>query len=682
MSETSRDVRPAPGAGEGSLPRAPEPSIAARLRRILIGGPRRLDERGLFHRVSLVALLAWVGLGADGLSSSAYGPEEAFRTLGTHGALAVVLAAITAATVFIISAGYSRIIEAFPHGGGGYVVATKLIGPRTGLVSGAALLVDYVLTITVSVAAAGDALFSFLPAGWAAWRHPAEAAAIIGLTVLNIRGVRESVLTLAPVFFVFIATHAVLIVGAIAAKAPRLGEEARAVAGGFSHAHAALGLGGLALLLMHAFSLGGGTYTGIEAVSNGVPIMRPPQVRTAKRTMLLMASSLAFTAAGLLLCYLLWGVTPVEGKTMNAVLVERVAGGLPGGAAIVIITLVSEGALLLVAAQAGFTDGPRVLANMAVDSWAPRRFAALSDRLTAQNGIALMGAAALGALIYTRGDVRHLVVMYSINVFLTFSLSLGAMLRRSWRRPRAERRPSDIAVFAAGFLLCAVILGVTVFEKFGEGGWITLAVTGALIAACFAVRATYARMARKVEAAFGPLERGLRAPTARPRPIDPSLPTAAILVGGFGGLGVHTTLNLVRAFPGHFKNILFLSVGVIDSGRFKGDQAIDELRAETESMLARYVEFASGLGIPAASHAAIGADPIAEAEALCLRVARSYPRITFVAGHLVFQRDTWFRRWLFNQTAYTIQRRLQWFGLNMIILPARIDDLAAIARSA
>ena len=137
----------------------------------------------------------------------------------------------------------------------------------------------------------------------------------------------------------------------------------------------------MALLFIHAYSLGGGTYTGIEAVSNGLPIMREPRVQTGKRTMLYMAISLAFTAAGLIVCYLLWDIRHVEGKTMNAVLARSFAGTSPLGDTFMILVLVSEGALLVVAAQAGFVDGPRVLANMAVDSWMPHRFAALSDRL-------------------------------------------------------------------------------------------------------------------------------------------------------------------------------------------------------------------------------------------------------------------------------------------------------------
>src|SRR5690242_8769949 len=138
-------------------------SLIARMQRTLFGAPKDVKDPHAFHKLSLIALLAWVGLGADGLSSSAYGPEEAFKALGEHTGLAVFLAAATAATVFIISSSYSQIIEEFPSGGGGYIVASKILGPRVGVMSGAALLVDYVLTITISIAAGTDALFDFLP---------------------------------------------------------------------------------------------------------------------------------------------------------------------------------------------------------------------------------------------------------------------------------------------------------------------------------------------------------------------------------------------------------------------------------------------------------------------------------------------------------------------------------------
>src|SRR5580692_8371791 len=156
------------------------------LKRIIFGAPKDVKDPHAFHKLSLVALLAWVGLGADGLSSSAYGPDEAYRALGEHTGLAFFLALATAATVFIISYGYSRIIEQFPSGGGGYVVASRLLSPQVGVVSGSALLVDYVLTITISIASGADAIFSFLPPSVTFLKMPVAAAGIALLTVLNI----------------------------------------------------------------------------------------------------------------------------------------------------------------------------------------------------------------------------------------------------------------------------------------------------------------------------------------------------------------------------------------------------------------------------------------------------------------------------------------------------------------
>ena len=345
------------------------------------------------------------------------------------------------------------------------------------------------------------------------------------------------------------------------------------------------------LLFVHAYSLGGGTYTGIEAVSNGLPIMREPRVQTAKRTMVYMATSLAFTAAGLLLCYLLWHVTPVAGQDD-----ERRAGRdgmtahLPLGRVLVVVTMVSEGVLLVVAAQAGFIDGPRVLANMAVDSWVPRRFAALSDRLTTHNGIMLMGAASLVALLYTGGDVGKLVVMYSINVFLTFSLSMFGMAAHStWRdrRATAQLDPQGWRCSASGFALCATILVITVLEKFREGGWITLLVTGAVIGLCFVIQRPlphacacgWRRCIRRASIdGRGRTRAASRSPTARRRRRRCWCRATAA--------SASTPCSMCSAsFPNHFKNLVFISVGVIDSGGFKGADAVESLEADTEAML-------------------------------------------------------------------------------------------------
>jgi amino acid transporter len=643
-----------------------------RIKRLLFGAPRDLADRRLFHNLSVIAFLAWVGLGADGLSSSCYGPEEAFRTLGEHTYLAVAIALAMVITVFTISVAYSRVIEHFPYGGGGYVVSTALLGEKAGAISGSALLVDYVLTITVSIAAAGDALFSFMPPGWHGLKLPAEIFLILFLTIINIRGVKESILMLLPVFLLFLATHVILIIGGVIAHLPQLPAVVGRVHGGFNAGITGLGFGGMLLLFIHAYSMGGGTYTGIEAVSNGLPIMREPRVNTGKRTMLYMAASLAFTASGLILCYLLWNVAPVEGKTMNAVLVEKFVGGAAFGQIFVILTLVTEGLLLVVAAQAGFIDGPRVLANMATDSWVPHRFSSLSERLTTRNGILLMGGAALAALFYTRGDIRHLVVMYSINVFLTFSMTelgmcrfwFGSRLRNAdWKR--------KIPIHLLGFVMCATIFAVITTEKFGQGGWVTMLITALVVLLCLWIKRHYRTMSSKLRQFYAALTDIPSLPHALAGPIDPGQPTAAVLVAGYSDLGLHTALSVLRTFPGQFRNFVFISVGIIDSNAIKADDALKKLKNSTRLGLRKYTRQFKGWNISAIYRMTLETEAVSGLERLCLEVAKEFPRATFFAGQLVFQRERWYQSILHNQTAYALQKRLQLAGYTMVIIPAK-----------
>src|SRR5580704_12277969 len=173
-----------------------QPTEKRTLSKLLIGAPRDFRDPKTFHSLSLVAFLAWIGLGSDGLSSSCYGPEEAFLALGPHKYLAVFLAILMALTVFIISASYSQTIDQFPTGGGGYLVATKLLGNFAGLVSGCALIVDYVLTISISIASGADAIFSFLPSAWLPFKFWLAIFVVVVMVAMNLRGVKESVIAL------------------------------------------------------------------------------------------------------------------------------------------------------------------------------------------------------------------------------------------------------------------------------------------------------------------------------------------------------------------------------------------------------------------------------------------------------------------------------------------------------
>ncbi|MCX5716471.1 MAG: amino acid transporter, partial [Candidatus Omnitrophica bacterium] len=165
-------------------------TVFEKIKKLVIGKARDPQDTSVFHKISLIAFFAWIGLGADGLSSSCYGPQEAFLALGGHNYLGIFVALMTVFTIFIITTSYSQIVELFPHGGGGYLVASKLLSPTAGMVSGCALLIDYVLTITVSIASGADAVFSLLPMQWHSYRLAFAISVLLVLMVLNMRGVK------------------------------------------------------------------------------------------------------------------------------------------------------------------------------------------------------------------------------------------------------------------------------------------------------------------------------------------------------------------------------------------------------------------------------------------------------------------------------------------------------------
>jgi amino acid transporter len=642
-----------------------------RIKELLIGKPRDIHDPKLFHKISLIAFLAWVGLGADGLSSSAYGPDEAFRALTGHTELAIILAVATALTVFIISYAYSRIIEHFPSGGGGYVVATKLLGAPFGVVSGSALLVDYILTITVSIASGAAQIFSFLPYSWQKWMVPVEASAIILLVILNLRGIKESIEFMVPIFLTFVAAHLILFGGAIIQHFQEAPAIASQVGQNLHMSYTTLGFWGMFVILARAYSRGAGTYTGIEAVSNGIQIMREPRIPTGKRTMAYMATSLAITAGTILLIYLLLGVHEQPGKTLNAVMVEK----LDFGPWFVVLVLASEAALLFVAAQTGFIDGPRVMANMANDRWLPHRFASLSDRLTMHYGIMLIGAASIATLFYTGGNIDALVTMYSINVFLTFSLTEVGMVK-FWiteRKTHPEWKKS-LPVHLTGLVLCLSILLIVVIEKFQEGAWMTVVVTLGLILLCVIIRRHYRLVSKKLRSLSDILE-GLPAEDSAVQPtmkLDSNRSTAILLVESYNGLGIHSLLNIVKQFPGYFKQMVFVSVAVLDSGNFKGADEVERLEENTKHELDHYVKLAMNLGIPAVARMSVGTEAVEEAEKICLELSREFKQSIFFAAKLVFQKQKWYQRILHSETAYEIQNRLQFQGLSMVVLPVRV----------
>jgi hypothetical protein len=390
--------------------------------------------------------------------------------------------------------------------------------------------------------------------------------------------------------------------------------------------------------------------------------------------MVYLAVSLAVTAAGLLFCYALFSIKPMEGRTLNAILADRTFSGWPLGGVLAFITLLSEGALLMVGAQSGFSGGPSVMANMAVDSWLPRRFSALSERLTMQNGVLLMGAASLAVLFYTHGSVSALVVMYSINVFLTFSLSQFGMAKFFFQnRNKDNTWARHIVIHIVGLILCVTILIITIYEKFGEGGWVTLVITSVLIGLCYLIRGHY----RKVRSGVRQLEEILSSlPSGQvpnEEPLNPNERTAIILVSGYNGFGLHTWLSVFREFPKLHRNFIFVSVAEIDSGAFKGASEIEALKSSIAEQLAKYVKLARSYGYAADYRMDIGTDVVETATNLCQSIVQEFPKSSVFTGKLIFRQENPFQKILHNETAFAIQRRLQWEGITAVILPIRVN---------
>ncbi|MCX6271800.1 MAG: APC family permease [Bacteroidetes bacterium] len=610
------------------------------LKMFFIGKARDIYDEKIFHKVTLIAFFAWIGLGSDGLSSSCYGPEESFRVLGHHYHLSIFIALGIAVTIFLIGSSYSQIIKLFPSGGGGYKVATKLLSAKVGMVSGCALIVDYILTIAMSVSSGTDALFSLFPPEYQYFKLFIAIGGVCMLIVMNLRGVKESVFSLMPIFILFVLTHAFLIIFSIILHYREIPGVCIQSVNDFRQARQSLGLFGILALMMRSYSMGAGTYTGLEAVSNSVPVLKDPKVKTGLLTMRYMIFSLAITCMGLMFTYSLFDVIPSNVKTLNAVLLDSFTLGWGEGWAISFswITLFAEAALLFIAAQTGFIDGPRVISSMAQDNWFPRRFTVLSDRLVTQNGVLFMGLMAVVIVMLTKGSVRMLVVLYSINVFITFSLSQAGMVRHWWQERRTDRIwLRHLFINGLGFFITVFILVSVVAVKFTEGGWVTIVITSSLIGLVSYIKNHYTyseklicrmnhRMFRKVDALYA-----CAVKEEMPTPVyDEKGRTAVICVSGYNGLGIQTFFKVKDQFR-EYTNFIFLEVGIVDSGNFKGNSELENLRNQISK----------------------------------------YPHSIFFVGQFIIPKATAFQRLLHNQTQLTIQNRLSHKGFILVMVPIR-----------
>lgn len=632
------------------------------------GKPLDPFKSDLMKKTALISFFAWIGLGADALSSSCYGPEESYRALLQYPDLTLFVALGTIISIFVIALSYNQVVELFPSGGGGYKVASQLLGSTAGVVSGSALIVDYVLTIAISTASGADAIYSSLPHHLLFTKLPAEFLIIFLFIFLNLRGMKESIKVVMPLFLGFVVTTLALIIYGIASHSQSM---AAVTERSFRQAHELSGHVGVLLMLafiLHAYSLGSGTYTGIEAVSNNVNKLVEPRVKTGKMTMLYMAISLAVVAGGITLLYMLYHVKPIEGKTLNYVVFSDILGTSKTSHLAVSITMLFEAGILFVAANTGFLAGPAVLANMAADNWLPRRYQLLSSRLVNSQGIIFYGIAALVILALSDGKVSWLVVLYSINVFITFSLTtLGMLTYWLTNRTNTLQWWSKCLMSLLGFILTSFVLCVVLISKFFSGGYVTILVTCFVIFLCFMVRGHYRWVGRELRQrsreSLPPLSNDV--PNIQ---TQPDKKTAIIFVSG-RVLGMHCLTWILKHFPNYFTNFVFISVGQVDIKSFSGKRSLKRMTKEVDESLNYFVTYCQQKNIAATCYSDFGGDLIEQLISLCQTAGERYPDHMFFASQMSFQKDTWFKRFLHNGIPYILQRRLHTLGDEILLIP-------------
>jgi hypothetical protein len=313
------------------------------------------------------------------------------------------------------------------------------------------------------------------------------------------------------------------------------------------------------------------------------------------------------------------------------------------------------------------------MAAMAVDSWVPRWFRHLSDRLVISGGILFIGLGGILSVVLTGASVHTLAVIYSFSVFITFVLSQLGMCVHHWRG-RGDGWRFRFAVNGTAFLLSTLVAIALVCFRFREGVLVGAIAIAVLMGACVLIRLYYDRVGRWLKR-LDRLRDQVEAEAPRtdaPAEKDPRQPTAVVLVRSYGGAGVHTLMAILRTFPNYFRNFVFVSVGDIDFDRFKSPADVERLKESVRSDLERYVALVKKWGYWAESRAAFGVDVVDEALAVCRGISKEFPRAAFFAGQLVFEQPGMITRLLHEQTAPEIQRRLQFEGLTLVILPIRV----------
>ncbi len=467
----------------------PAEGLFAQAKRLIVGEP---IPSHLAHHERLSRFTGLAVLSSDPLSSVAYATEEILRVLILAGvsalSLATPIAVVIAAILAIVVFSYRQTIHAYPSGGGAYIVAKDNLGETPALIAAAALLIDYVLTVAVSIAAGVAAITSAFPA-WHVNRVEMTLGFVLVLTLGNLRGIRESGRIFALPTYVFVVSLLALIgVGAW-----------RALAGTIAPATAADAIqpGGHMLtlfLLLTAFSNGCTAMTGVEAVSNGVPAFKPPEAKNAAATMLMMAVLSITMFTGITLLAHAYHVMPSEQETV----VSQIARGVFGGRGWpYYVVQAGTMAILVLAANTAYADFPRLASILARDRYVPRQLMNQGDRLAFSNGIIGLSVFASGLLVAYAGDTHSLIPLYMIGVFVSFTLSQAGMVVH-WKRLRGPGWKTSAAINGFGALVTGIVLVVVAITKTSEGAWIILLLIPIHVVLFRASRRHYDEVARQL----------------------------------------------------------------------------------------------------------------------------------------------------------------------------------------
>ncbi|MBI3748844.1 MAG: APC family permease [Chloroflexi bacterium] len=473
----------------------PGERLLNRIRATVFGRPLSTEEE-IGERLSKKKALAIFS--SDAISSSAYATEEILRVLVLAGASALLLSVEVAIAIAllltVVSVSYRQVCRAYPGGGGAYVVARTNLAPIFGLIAAAALLIDYVMTVAVSTASAIAQIQSVVPAVYDI-RIEIAFVSISLITIANLRGLRESGNIFAVPTYLFVGLAlAIVAIGAIriiGGTAAPMAAEPDAVSFGTE------GLG--VLLLLKAFAGGSVALTGVEAIANGVPAFKPPESRNAANTMTAMAVLLGILFIGLTVFAVQFGLRPtLAGGPSIVALAARTAFG--DGSALFVTFAASTALILFLAANTSFNAFPRLAAILAEDGYMPRQFSFRGDRLAYSWGIVLLAGVAFLLLAAFGGDTHALIPLYSVGVFVTFTLSQVGMVRHWWNERSAGWR-WRMAVNAGGAVLTAIVLLVVVSEKFVDGAYLVVILVPTLVAMMLFIKHQYTRSNRELAVA-------------------------------------------------------------------------------------------------------------------------------------------------------------------------------------